>query len=90
MIARSATNEALYSSSKVRGILLRKIAQGVAIGGLAALGTGAAITVVPATSAFNSLRKAQQSLSQFNRRTVDINLLIANYNEEQAEQDSKK
>ena len=79
-----------YESAKVKAIALRQVARAGMLGGLGLIGGGIVFTAKPAATALQKYNRAQAKLARFQRRTIDLNILIEDYKSDELEEPNRK
>ena len=79
-----------YEDAKGKAIAFRQTARVGLLGGLGLIGGGIIFTAKPASQALHKYNRAQAKLARFQRRTIDLNILIDEYQSDQLEEPNRK
>ena len=79
-----------YESAKTKAIAFRQTARVGVLGGLGLIASGIVFTAKPASQALQKYNRAQAKLARFQRRTIDLNILIDEYESDQLEAPNRK
>ena len=79
-----------YEDAKIKSIAFRQTARVGLLGGLGLIGGGIIFTAKPAAQALQKYNRAQAKLARFQRRTIDLNILIDEYKSNQLEEPNRK
>ena len=79
-----------YEGAKTKSIAFRQTARVGVLGGLGLIVGGIVFTAKPASQALQKYNRAQAKLARFQRRTIDLNILIDEYESDQLEAPNRK